>query len=214
MLNPIFDDYVLRKNIDTKECFIPKHKMCFFVNCNVTYKWKLVEIIWKNIVGHPSHFLISLKSLKSNSFKESFGQNFYLEYSKNAFWDEVEEELKFLLINNFDLNFNHLISEKFQAKIVSWIFFVNSIDLKNNKVDPELKKFAALQDIDNFFTYKEFEYEVDKILLYLKRKHKIFHNYYEIYFEQEFLDFYWYDSYYFLSGLFFQTKLKSKVYLT
>jgi hypothetical protein len=48
--------------------------------------------------------------------------------------------------------------------------------------------------------------------LYLKKNHKVFYNYYEIYFEQEYVDFYWYDSYYFLKEFFIESKLKTQVY--
>ena len=94
----------------------------------------MVEIYWKLTSAHPSNFVINLKLSKSNSFKESFGQNFYLETYKNTYWDNVEKELKLLLLEKIDINSNYLISEKYQAKIVSWIFFNNSIKSVNEKI--------------------------------------------------------------------------------
>lgn len=212
MLNPVFDEFVVRKNIDVKNSFLPKNKTCFFINCNQKLNWHLVEVSWKTITGHPSYFVIHIKSSKNNSFKNSFGNNFNLEYSKQAYWDEIESEIKFSIVNGFNLNFSCLINQKFQAKVVSWLFFVNSLGDLNEKIDLELKNVLSFKNLDNFYKFKEYEYEIDKNLLYLKKKHKIFYNYYEVYFEQEYLDFYWYDSYYFLSELFFQSKLKSRIY--
>lgn len=212
MLNPAFDEFVKRKNIDVKSCFLPKHKNYFFINCNEKLNWHLVEVYWKSITGHPSHFVVNIRSSKYNSFKDSFGKNFVLQYSKNGYWDEIEDEIKFAIVNGFNLNYSYLINQKHQAKVISWLFFVNSIGDLSDRFDLELKNAFSFKNLDNFYKFKEYEYEIDKILLFLKRKHKIIHNYYEVYFEQEYLDFYWYDSYYFLSELFFQSKLKSRIY--
>ena len=214
MLNNPCDEYTKRKNIDVRNCFHPRKNSCFFVNCNKSLNWYLVEIYWKVTSAHPSNFVINLKLSKSNSFKESFGQNFYLETYKNTYWDNVEKELKLLLLDKIDINFNHLISEKYQAKIISWIFFSNTIKSVNEKIDCELKNIFKYKNLDNFLKFKEYEYEIDKMLLYLKNKHKVIYSYYEIYFEQEILDFYWYDSYKFLVDLFPENNLKAKVYTT
>ena len=214
MLNNPCDEYTKRKNIDVRNCFYPRKNSCFFVNCNKSSNWYLVEIYWKPTSAHPSNFVINLKLSKSNSFKESFGQNFYLETYKNTYWDNVEKELKLLLVDKIDINFNHLISEKYQAKIISWIFFNNTIKSVNEKIDCELKNIFKHKNLDNFLKFKEYEYEIDKMLLYLKNKHKVIYNYYEVYFEQEILDFYWYDSYKFLVDLFPENNLKAKVYTT
>ena len=107
-----------------------------------------------------------------------------------------------------------MISEKYQAKIISWIFFSNTIKSVNEKIDCELKNIFKYKNLDNFLKFKEYEYEIDKMLLYLKNKHKVIYSYYEIYFEQEILDFYWYDSYKFLVDLFPENNLKAKVYTT
>jgi len=214
MLNNACDEYTKRKNIDVRNCFHPRKNSCFFVNCNKSSNWYLVEIYWKVTSSHPNNFVINLKLSKSNSFKESFGQNFYLETYKNTYWDNVEKELKLLLIEKIDINYNRLISEKYQAKIISWIFFSNAIKSVNEKIDSDLKNIFKHKNLDNFLKFKEYEYEIDKMLLYLKNKHKVIYSYYEIYFEQEILDFYWYDSYKFLVDLFPENNLKAKVYTT
>jgi hypothetical protein len=212
MINHVFEEYVQRKKIDVKNCFLPKNKTCFFVNCNQTLNWHLVEISWKQITGHPSYFVIILKSSRNNSFKETYGNNFNNLYMKNSYWDEIEENLKYFLINDFKLNFNYIISEKYQAKIISWFFFVNSIGSINKLVNKDLANVLSVKNLDNFHKFKEYEFYIDQKLLYLKKNHKVFYNYYEIYFEQEYVDFYWYDSYYFLKEFFIESKLKTQVY--
>lgn len=214
MLNHVFEEYVSRKNIDVKNCFLPRNKTCFFINCNQSLTWHLVEIYWKQITGHPSYFIINLKSSKYNSFKENYGNNFNLLHTKNSHWDEVEENLRYFLINDFKLNFNYLINEKHQAKIVSWFLFVNSIGSINQSLNKDLIDVLSIKDFNNFYKFKEYEFYIDQKLLYLKKNHKIFYSYYEIYFEQEYVDFYWYDSYYFLREFFLESKLKAQVYLT
>jgi len=87
--------------------------------------------------------------------------------------------------------------------IVIFLFIVLSIAYKNN-----------INNFDNFLKFKEYEFYVDQKLLYLKKNHKLFYSYYEIYFEQEYLDCYWYNSYYFLKQFFVESKLKAQVYTT
>lgn len=214
MLNNVFEEYANRKNLDIKNCFLPKNKLCFFINCNQTLKWHLVEVFWKQISGHPSYFVINLKSPKYNSFKETYGNNFNLLYTKNSYWDEIEEDLRYFLINDFKINFNYVINEKYQAKIISWFFFVHSIGNINESLNKDLVNILNINNFDNFLKFKEYEFYVDQKLLYLKKNHKLFYSYYEIYFEQEYLDCYWYNSYYFLKQFFVESKLKAQVYTT
>jgi hypothetical protein len=214
MINHVFEDFAKRKNIDAKNCFLPNKKLTFFVNCNQKSTWHLVEIFWKLITGHPSYFVVNLKSSKFNSFKESYGNNFHLLHTRNSYWDEIEVDLKYFLVNDFYLNYNYLINQNYQAKIVSWLLFCNSIGEVHESIDKDLKNVLNNNSFNNFFKFKDYEYEVDQKLLFLKKTHKIFYNYYEIYFEQELLDNYWYNSYHFLSDFYFDSKLKAQVYTT
>lgn len=214
MLNQILDEYVSRNNIDVKDCFLPKNKLFFFINSSKDFSWHVVEIYWKTIIGHPSYYVLNLKSSKLNSLQESYGSNFLINYTKNIYWDEIESEIKCCLINNFNLNFNTIISKKHEAKVVSWMFFSKCFAKLDKKIDSNLKNIFENKYFDNFYKFKEYEYEVDKMLLYLKKYHRVFYDYYEIYFEQELLDFYWYNSYHFLNELFFEYKIQTKVYTT
>ena len=72
MINHVFEDFAKRKKIDAKNCFLPNKKLTFFVNCNQKSTWHLVEIFWKLITGHPSYFVVNLKSSKFNSLVTLF----------------------------------------------------------------------------------------------------------------------------------------------
>ena len=214
MLNQIFDEFVLRNKIIVQDCFLPKNKTMFFVNSLKDNTWNLVEIYWKHVGGHPNYYVLNLKTSKDNSFQDSYGVNFSNIYTKNVYWDEVELEIKSCFKNFFSLNYQHLISKKYEAKIVSWLFFSKCVKKLNDKFDAGLGNIFENKKFNNFLKFKEYEPEVDKMILYLKKNHKMFYDYYESYFEHEILDFYWYDSYHFLNELFFESKIETKVYTT
>lgn len=216
MKNFILDRFIEKHNLNSKDFFLPNKKNIFFVNVldesHFYDGWNIIDISWNKTDNHPSYYYLSRKFPKKSAFKESYGENFYNNYYKKSYWNEIEYDLSFYL-KTINIDYKKIIQHKYQAKIIAWNFFSYSMHSCFNFLEKSKINITDHYFFD-FFNLKNYEYEVDKLLIYLKNNHKIIYSYWEIYYEEELLNNYVYWSYDYLKKIFESNLVSTKIYYT
>lgn len=216
MTNLILERYIQENNLNQKKIFLPNQKNIFFINVfdenHFYHGWNIIDFSWFKTPNHPSYYVLSKKFPKKSAFKESYGENFIKNYEKKSFWNEVEYDLEFFL-KTINIDFKKIIKYKYEAKIIAWNFFSYCMESCFNFFSNKNINISDHYYFD-FFNLKNHECEVDKLLIFLKKNHKIIYDYWEMYFEQDLLNNYSYWSYDYLKNLFESNMVNTKIYYT
>ena len=216
MSNLILDKYIEENSLNYKDFFLPNNKNIFFLNIinedNFYNGCNIIDFSWQKNLNHPNYYCLTKKFPKKSAFKESYGENFINTYEKRSYWNEIEYDLSFYL-KTLNIDYNKIIKYRYEAKIIAWNFFAYSMhswfNFSNNK---------NLNISDNYYfdflNLKSHEHEVDKLLIFLKKSHKMIHDYWEIFFEEGLLSNYSYWSYDYLKNIFNSSLSDTKIYYT
>ncbi len=216
MNNFILEKYIQENSLNNKYFFLPHNKNIFFLNIldesHFYNGWNIIDFSWFKTQNHPSYYLLNRKFPKKSAFKESYGENFIKNYEKKSYWNEIEYDLGFYL-KTLNIDFRKIIKHRYEAKIIAWNFFSYCMNSWFNFLN---KKSLNIFDhyYFDFFNLKNYEDEVDQLLIYLKNNHKIAYDYWEIYFEEELLNNYAYWSYDYLKNIFDSNLVNTKIYYT
>jgi len=216
MSNLFLERFIQENELNLKQFFLPNNKNIFFLNLldeSYFYNgWNIIDFSWFKTDNHPSYYLLSRKFPKKSAFKDSYGENFMKSHEKKSYWNEIEYDLCFYL-KTLNIDFKKLIKHRYEAKIIAWNFFSYCM---NSCFDFLNDKRINISDhyYFDFFNLKNYEYEVDKLLIFLKKNHKIAFDYWEIYFEDGLLNNYAYWSYDYLKNIFDSYTFNTKIYYT
>lgn len=214
MSNFILERYCDQNNLNIKDIFLPNKKNLFFVNVldDHNYGWSIIDFSWKQTTSHPSHYVLTKQVPKKGAFKDSYGDNFFKDYHKESYWNQIEYDLVFY-IKSLNIDYKKIIKHRYEAKIITWNFFSYCMSSWFNFVDKKIPNVSENYFFD-FFNLKSYEHEVDKLLIDLRNNHKILHDYWEIYFENDLLNNYSYWSYDYLKKIFESNLISTKIYYT
>ena len=214
MSNFILENYCNQNNLNIKDIFLPNKRNLFFVNVldDHNYSWNIIDFSWKNTTVHPSYYVLSKQVPKKGAFKDSYGDNFFKDYHKDCYWNQIEYDLTFY-IKTLNIDYKKIIRHKYEAKIITWNFFSYCMSSWFNFMDKKIPNVSENYFFD-FFNLKSYEYEVDKLLIDIKNNHKILYDYWEIYFENDLLNNYSYWSYDYLKKIFESNLISTKIYYT
>jgi hypothetical protein len=211
MNNFILEKYCKENDLNFNNIFLPNKKNIFFVNILDNQEWNIIDFSWHQVSSHPSYYIISKKSPKKSAFKDSYGENFYKDYHKESYWNQIEYDLTFY-IRSLNIDYKKIIKHKYEVKIIAWNFFSYCMsswfNFKNNKDGISENYFF------DFFQLKSYEHEVDKLLIGIKNNHKIIYDYWENFFESDLLVNYSYWSYDYLKKIFETNIISTKIYYT
>lgn len=214
MTNFILEKYCEEQSLNVKDIFLPNKKNLFFVNIldNHNYSWNIIDFSWNLTSVHPSYFVLRKRTPKKGSFKNSYGENFYNDYSRDSNWNQIEYDLTYY-IKSLNIDYKKIIKHKYEAKIITWNFFSYCMSSWFNFMDKSMPNVSDNYYFD-FFNLRSHEHEVDKLLIDLKNKHKIIYDYWENFFENDVLNNYSYWSYDYLKKIFESNLISTKIYYT
>ena len=215
MNNFILEKYCKENDLNINNIFLPNKKNIFFLNISDEHKysWNIIDFSWYKTSSQPSYYIISKKLPKKGAFKNSYGENFHKDYHKESCWNQIEYDLTFY-IKSLNIDYKKIIKHRYEAKIITWNFFSYCMSSWFNFIDKKLKDNISDNYFFDFSQLKSYEHEVDKLLIDIKRNHKIIYDYWENFFENDILGNYSYSSYDYLKKIFETNLISTKIYYT